>query len=910
MEKIINDYIGQSDWRVKENANTSFSLSGLKSFVASSALAKDSLSKLTPKIREAHKSGLIHIHDLDGSLYAPYCFGADLQQLMLEGLKNPVGSNSTPAKHFDTMIDHMVNYIYISQAEFNGAQAFSNVDTLLAPFVVGMTHKQVKQQMQRLIYNISYPLRSAFQTPFFNTSFDLIPPEHMKNEPVVVGGRVSEEMIYGDLQKEMDTINSTFLELMIEGDSQKKPFTFPIPTYGMTRDVMNKNDYTTKLLYTLTAKFGSPNFQNYIGSGNDPSDVRSMCPISGDEKVLIRSDRYQRLEFSRIGSLGKRENYEVYSDGKFVRGKFKRYENQDMIKVNLVNGHSIEMTVEHLNYVIENYNGEFKIVKGKDLTTNMYLPYSQNIYRGMGGNEELGFFVGAFAGDGSADEEEYSVGFSLCSEGIKNEKLKNRLISIAEKYFGSKYSVSYSKKNKGMGLSFFSKSLIGLCRDFVVGIKTDRHYDPKIFEMSEEFRRGVLLGHSMTDGSCEGRIYTSSQSMLETINMLCATLGLSTRVLVDTRTNTLGNYPNGIRTHPSNLVCILNTKRNSYGDDWFKKDNKVWRKIKSIESSSKHTAYCFEIEGDEPMFTVGTTGILTHNCRLSLDIKKLKSRGLWNMGNKTGSLGVCTINLNHASKDGEGKFLENIDIAYDLAVEELLIKHGYIMEAFDKGLLPFTKQYLNPKDPFKSFFHTIGDAGMNEACLNMFDTSIEENQDFTIEILKHLRKRTDETTEETGILHNLEETPIEGATRRFAKLDKALGLHIQGKDAPYLTNSTHCPVNTELNWIQNVRIQEKFKPFYSGGTIMHGFVGEEVSPICAEKLIKTMSLETKIPYYNLTPTFSMCIDHGYFSGNIPACPKCGKETFIYSRVVGYLQPTNKWHDSKKEEFKDRKMYRV
>jgi len=574
MEKIINDYIGQSDWRVKENANTAFSLSGLKSFVASSALAKDSLSKLTPKIREAHKVGAIHIHDLDGSLYAPYCFGADLQQLMLEGLKNPVGSNSTAAKHFDTMIDHMVNFIYISQAEFNGAQAFSNVDTLLAPFVVGMTHKQVKQQIQRLIYNISYPLRSAFQTPFFNTSFDLIPPEHMKNEPVVIGGRVSEEMVYGDLQKEMNTINSTFLELMIEGDSQKKPFTFPIPTYGMTRDVMNKNDYTTKLLYTLTAKFGSPNFQNYIGSGNDPSDVRSMC------------------------------------------------------------------------------------------------------------------------------------------------------------------------------------------------------------------------------------------------------------------------------------------------------------------------------------------------CRLSLDIKKLKSRGLWNMGNKTGSLGVVTINLNHASKDGEGKFLENIDTAYDLAVEELLIKHGYIMEAFDKGLLPFTKQYLNPKDPFKSFFHTIGDAGMNEACINMFDSSIESNQDFTVEILKHLRKRTDETTEETGILHNLEETPIEGATRRFAKLDKALGLPTQGKDAPYLTNSTHCPVDTELNWIQNVRIQEKFKPYYSGGTIMHGFVGEEVSPISAEKLIKTMSLETKIPYYNLTPTFSMCVDHGYFSGNTPTCPKCGKETSVYSRVVGYLQPTNKWHDSKKEEFKDRKMYRV
>lgn len=574
MEKIINDYIGQSDWRVKENANTAFSLSGLKSFVASSALAKDSLSKLTPKIREAHKSGMIHIHDLDGSLYAPYCFGADLQQLMLEGLKNPVGSNSTPAKHFDTMIDHIVNYIYISQAEFNGAQAFSNVDTLLAPFVIGMDHKQIKQQMQRLIYNISYPLRSAFQTPFFNTSFDLIPPEHMKNEPVILGGKLDESMVYGDMQKEMDIINSTFLELMIDGDSQGKPFTFPIPTYGMTKDVLHKNDNTTRLLYTLAAKFGSPNFQNYIGSGNDPSDVRSMC------------------------------------------------------------------------------------------------------------------------------------------------------------------------------------------------------------------------------------------------------------------------------------------------------------------------------------------------CRLSLDIKKLKSRGLWNMGNKTGSLGVCTINLNHCSKDGESKFLENIDTAYDLCIEELLIKHGYIMEAFDKGLLPFTKQYLDNKNPFKSFFHTIGIAGMNEACINMFNSSIEENQDFTIEILKHIRARTDETTEVTGILHNLEETPVEGATYRLAKLDKACGLPTQGEAEPYLTNSTHCPVDTELNWMENIRIQEKFKSFYSGGTILHGFIGEHVSQICAEKLIKTMSLDTKIPYYNLTPTFSMCKTHGYMPGEVKICPICKEENLIYSRIVGYLQPVQKWNRGKKEEFKDRKMYKI
>ncbi len=574
MEKVINDYVSKSDWRLHENANTAYSLSGLKSYIAATVLAKDSLSKLPEKIREAHKSGAIHIHDLDSGLWTPYCYGADLQQLLLEGLKNPVGSSSTPAKHLDTAIDHIVNYIYISQSEFNGAQAFSNVDTLLAPFAINQSYTYIKQQIQRLIYNISYPLRSAFQTPFFNASFDLIPPEHMKNEPIIIGGKTDKNLTSGDMQNEMDMINTAFLELMIEGDSKGRPFTFPIPTYGITKDVLNKNDDVTRLLYTLAAKFGSPNFQNYIGSGNDPSDVRSMC------------------------------------------------------------------------------------------------------------------------------------------------------------------------------------------------------------------------------------------------------------------------------------------------------------------------------------------------CRLSLDIAKLKSRGLWNMGNKTGSLGVVTLNLNNASKDGEEHFLENIDTVYDLSVEELLIKHKYIHDSFYRGLLPFTRQYLPNKDPFKTFFNTIGIVGMNEACINMFDSTIESNTDFVVNILKHLRHRTDKTTDETGLLFNLEETPCEGAVHRLAKLDKKLGLATQGDGSPYLTNSTHCPVNTAMNWIENVRTQEKFKQFYSGGTVLHGFVGEEMSPKSAEFLIKQMAIETKIPYYNITPTFSMCKTHGYQPGNIPICPKCNEENLVYSRVVGYLQNINRWNDGKKQEFKDRKMYKL
>lgn len=577
ISNTIKDYIDQADWRIKENANTGFSLSGMRSFISSRELALDSLSKLPAEMRDAHKTGKIHIHDLDGGLYSPYCYGADLQQLIFEGLKNPVGSRSIPAKHFDSLVDHMVNYLYMSQNEFNGAQAFSNVDTLLAPFVVGHDYEYIKQNVQRLIYNLSYPLRSAFQTPFINFSFDMIPPEHMKNEPVVVGGKMHEFLSYGDLQNEMDMINKAFLKTLYDGDSQKKPFTFPIPTYGITEELLKKNDVVTDLLWALSAKYGNPNFQNYIGSGNKPSDVRSMC------------------------------------------------------------------------------------------------------------------------------------------------------------------------------------------------------------------------------------------------------------------------------------------------------------------------------------------------CRLSLDLNEIEenlhSRGIWDMPNRTGSLGVVTINLNQAARNGYDHFIENIDEMYELSVKELEIKCGYINEAYQKGLLPFTRSYLPDKDPFETFFRTVGIAGQNEACINMFDETIEFCQDITVEMLKHMRSRIKETTKSSGYLHNLEETPIEGATYRLAKLDRKLGIATQGTDEPFLTNSTHCPVNTIFDWTATIKIQEKFKKFYSGGTIFHGFIGE-VSSHTAKIVVEGIARNTTIPYYNLTPLYSICADHGRFDGKVEKCPKCGKLNYIYSRVVGYLQPVQKWNKGKQEEFKIRKTYQI
>lgn len=273
MNKMIQEYLEHGTSR--ENANTAFSISGLKSHIASEVLKESTLSQ-SPSAAY-HRSGALHLHDLSGGIWSGYCRGMDLLQLLLEGIKNPSGTSSTPAKHFDVVVDHVVNSMYVSQNEWEGAMAYSNFDTLLAPFVYydNLEFKEVKQSIQRAVFNLSYPLRAAFQCPFTNWSFDLKCPDHMKNEPVIIGG-MPQDRTYSEFQREMDMINLAFLEVMMEGDKDGNPHTFPIPTISITNDFEWDCEVTNKL-FELTAKFGTPYFMNYCGSGLDPSSVRSMC---------------------------------------------------------------------------------------------------------------------------------------------------------------------------------------------------------------------------------------------------------------------------------------------------------------------------------------------------------------------------------------------------------------------------------------------------------------------------------------------------------------------------------------------------------------------------------------------------------------------------------------------------------
>lgn len=275
--KLVDDYLKQLDWKVNENSNMSYSIQGLNNYLASEISKNYWLNKIyTGEIKNAHESGDIHIHDLN--IISVYCVGWDLKDLLTEGFRGVEGKiESAPPKHFRTALGQIVNFMYTMQGEAAGAQAFSNFDTLLAPFIRydELNYNQVKQAMQEFIFNMNVPTRVGFQTPFTNITMDLNVPSYYAEQPVIIGGEMKEQT-YSEFQPEMDMLNKAFFEVMMQGDSAGRVFTFPIPTYNITKDFHwdNKN---LDGLWEMSAKYGTPYFSNFINSDMSPEDARSMC---------------------------------------------------------------------------------------------------------------------------------------------------------------------------------------------------------------------------------------------------------------------------------------------------------------------------------------------------------------------------------------------------------------------------------------------------------------------------------------------------------------------------------------------------------------------------------------------------------------------------------------------------------
>lgn len=582
-KEIVNSYVKLEDWRVKENSTITYSVGGLILSNSGAITANYWLSEVYDEmVANAHREAAIHIHDL--SMLTGYCAGWSLKQLIKEGLGGIVGkTTSLPASHLSTLCNQMVNFLGIMQNEWAGAQAFSSFDTYLAPFVKAdhLSYKEVKQCIQSFIYGVNTPSRWGTQAPFTNVTLDWTVPKDLASQNAIIGGK-EVDFTYGDCQAEMDMVNKAFLDIMIEGDANGRGFQYPIPTYSITRDFDWNDNENNRMLFEMTAKYGTPYFSNYINSDMEPSDVRSMC------------------------------------------------------------------------------------------------------------------------------------------------------------------------------------------------------------------------------------------------------------------------------------------------------------------------------------------------CRLRLDLRELrrKAGGFFGSGESTGSIGVVTINMPRIAYLAESKedFYKRLDELMDLAARSLDTKRKVVTQFLNAGLYPYTKRYLGT---FDNHFSTIGLTGMNEVGLNAKwlkkDMMSKETQQFTKEVLTHMRDKLSSYQEKYGALFNLEATPAESTAYRFAKHDvnKYPDIITAAKtgETPYYTNSSHLPVGATDDIFEALEIQDELQVLYTSGTVFHAFLGEKLPDWkSAAALVKKIAETYKLPYYTMSPTYSVCKNHGYIAGEHFICEQCGEETEVYSRITGYYRPVKNWNEGKTQEYNDRKEY--
>jgi len=900
--KVVDDYIGLNTWKVKENSNQTFSLQGLNNHISSTISQKYWLDKIyPPEVRNAHNSGDFHIHDL--GLLATYCVGWDLKDLLVRGFTGVEGKiSSAPAKHFRSLLGQIVNFFYTLQGESAGAQAFSSFDTLIAPYIYydKLNYAQVKQSLQEFVFNMNVPTRVGFQTPFTNITMDLKVPEFMKHEPAIVGGQMMEKT-YGEFQDEMDMLNQAYAEIMCEGDALGRVFTFPIPTYNITEDFEWNNPKYNKV-WEMTAKYGIPYFSNFIGSDMKPEDVRSMCPLHPDTQIIVRNNK--GISIRTIKDIHYSDNIknEILCNGEWIEASTIVSNAKECVEVVVYNGTSVVMDVKHEQPIKRSKGETIEVLRAKDIVPGMWVPFNSTPIKEDKDNYLAGYAVGAYVGNGSF-EGQGTIVYSL------NTDKKIAVKDILGKFFTNMgFIVTFDIRNELLSLKvrcdeFAAENWI---EQFVDGnCPQDKKIKLRSFKMGKSFLQGILDGWYDTDGGNKERIYTSSTHLVEDFKVVCSLLGYAYKIgAADEREDRLSDKP---------VYTLKYHTRPSYNDNFFFEDGYYWFKVEDVvKSDYKGSVFCFVVKSEESLFQLAN-GLVTHNCRLRIDNTELQTRGggLFGSNPLTGSIGVVTINLPRLGylSTSEDDFYSRLANIMDIAKESLEIKRKVIEKLTEESLYPYSKFYLQDikcktNQYWANHFSTIGLVGMNEACINLFgeDISSSKGYSFAKDIMYFMRERIKGYQNETGNLYNLEATPAEGCSYTLLLKDNKLF-----GQQPYknYTNSTQLPVDYTRDIFTALKHQEPLQTSYTGGTVFHTFLGESPSAEAAKKLIYKMCYQFKLPYYSLTPTFSICPEHGYLTGEHFTCPTCSSECEVYSRVVGYLRPVKQWNQGKQAEYSSR-----
>jgi hypothetical protein len=743
-QEIIEKFTSNSDdkkadYLKRENSNFVYSVALLRHNIGNNEEENYLMNKIfSPELRRLYEQGYIYPHD---KKLAPYCVSLGCKDVATAGIptiaKNMLAS--APTKRLKKLLRHFSNAVVLISQQASGAVMLSQMTTVTASYLYyeekelgkKWTDEDLREEIQSLIWELNMPLRAGSQSAFSNITleFGKASPE-IAEDYVIIGGE-GQDYQYKDIPASyFDRVNKAIIDVMAKG-SDNSPFTFPLITVPITDDFHFDNPMFLYLLDKMY-NWGGVYFENFRTKPfenehyrklnpcihpKDPSVSRSLCPLDGTQEVIYYSDKLRKFITAPIQEVYRRlkgKNIKIISNGKVVEANINKVLAQEYAEITLVNGLKFKTTLNHLNKTL---NSDEKPTS--ELTTNDYLPFSRKILEGYGLSYEEGKIIGAFLGDGSFGDEN-TVTFSL-NETSKKELL-NWLEDITKSYGGystrGNLTSSISGEQSCINLYIHSRYFVGLIKDFVIGDSAlTKELNLKAINMSVEFRRGIIDGLLLTDGNItSNRIYTSSKKLVTSLITLGASLGIPARISEDNREGRLGdNTCYTVRFYsPDDL-------KTQYKDVYKLDDDFFWFKIKSIKRYKKQNnsyAYCFEVlNGDDPFFML-PNGVLTHNCRLTIDLNLLKDIGGGIFGSSTGSTGavqVINLDINRLLIEfgNTPELFEKIDHCMEVMEEGHQAKRQWIEN--NRELYPTFFAY---NVSLKNYFNVFALTGMNEGLIN------------------------------------------------------------------------------------------------------------------------------------------------------------------------------------------------
>ncbi|MDI6713878.1 MAG: ribonucleoside triphosphate reductase [Thermodesulfovibrio sp.] len=900
--ELIENYLSKVDWRVKENSNMSFSLQGLNNYISSEISKSYWLHKIyPPEVRDAHINGDLHIHDLN--VIAPYCVGWDLMDLLVRGFGGVSGKvESRPAKHFRSALGQVVNFLFTLQGEAAGAQAFSNVDTLLAPFIAydALNYKQVKQSLQEWVFNLNVPTRVGFQCLSEDTEILTLNGWKKYNEIEIGDSIYTFNIKTGEIESKC--VRYVFREYYkgvmycLKNRSQNQLIS---PRHRIVRKVFNKEEYLLEPI-EKTLQLKSSIAIPVVGK-----NINSDYSISDDEIKLLAWVLSE-------GSIEKEGSYRVsiYQSAKVHK------ENYEEI-VALLNKFGFEYdikiqkslgTCEHIRLKPSSSKKVHEIIGSRikkfpeflyNLSQRQARLFLEVYIKGDGWNEKHRKRI-------TVTDKEFADGLTAIAVlAGYNFNIKERVVGGISKK--TQYIITLTDTNDDYINKIEKVDYSGI----IWSVNTDNETviarrNGQVFITGNTPFSNITLDLKVPEHLKNQAVIIGGVPQESTYGKFQKEMDMFNQALFDVLTE--GDAKGRVFTFP---IPTINITKDF---DW---DSPVVDLI--IKATAKYGIPYFANYLNSDLKPEDARSMC---CRLRLETRELKHRGggLFGSNPLTGSIGVVTINLpriGYLSSCYED-FLSRLERAMDIAKTSLEIKRKVLERFTDSGLYPYSKHYLSSVKEKTGFywsnhFSTIGIIGMNEAIanakwLNTKGIWTQEGKSFALQVLDFMRNRLIHYQEETGNLYNLEATPAEGTSYRLAKIDKQKypDIFTQGKENPYYTNSTWLPVGFTESIQYILNHQDEIQSKYTGGTVQHLFLGEKPESAKLKTFIKKVFENYRLPYISITPTFSICIECGYIEGEHNQCPQCSSECEVYSRVVGYLRPVSNWNDGKKEEFKERR----